>query len=127
MVKQLSSKKQRQYIKEIKRLAALLPPMNGHDHLLNMMGLFKLHGPDGVKGYIMAIDTILKKIEDMKVVINNDGTTIGESTLNKGDIIDLPTLNAKAAIATGKASADPEDEFNPEVVAESVNHAVEEQ
>jgi hypothetical protein len=92
--------------------------MKGHDHLLNMTGLFNLQGPEGVKGYIMAIDAIIKKVEDMKVVFK-DGETYG------GEIVDLPTLQAKAAIKTGKADAvSPEEELSPEAVAESVNHTI---
>jgi hypothetical protein len=114
----LTLRKRKQYLEEIKRLADMLPPMKGHDHLLNMTGLFNLQGPEGVKGYIMAIDAIIKKVEDMKVVFK-DGETYG------GEIVDLPTLQAKAAIKTGKADAvSPEEELSPEAVAESVNHTI---
>lgn len=124
MANQLSSKKQRKYIKEIKRLAAQLPPMEGYDHLMNMLGLFQLHGPDGVKGYIIAIDKTLKKIEDMQIVINEDNTIINGIAYSKADRLDLPTLQAKVAIHSGIAAAvDPLEEFTPESVAESVNHA----
>jgi hypothetical protein len=67
MIKQLSSKRQRQYVKAIKKLATQLPPMIGHDHEMNMLGLLRLHGPAGVKGYIMAIDATIKKLEDMQI------------------------------------------------------------
>jgi hypothetical protein len=112
----LTLRKRKQYLEEIKRLAAILPPMKGHDHLLNMTGLFNLQGPEGVKGYIMAIDAIIKKVEDMKVVFK-DGETYG------GEPVDLPTLQAKAAIKTGKANAmEPNPELNPDAVTDTLIH-----
>lgn len=61
----LKKRKHDQYIKAIRKLASELPEMQGYDHELNMLALFQKQGPDAVKGYIMAIDEVIYKTEQV--------------------------------------------------------------
>jgi hypothetical protein len=128
---QIRSEKQlRKYLKQIKKLAAMLPPMEGHDHSLNMQTLLFQHGPAAVQGYIGMVDEVIYTYEQslknktMLVTILNDNTDIAGTLYAKDQVIDLPILHAKVAFATGKATpVNPDDQYTPEAVAETVHNA----
>lgn len=122
-------KQMRQYRKAIKKLAAILPPMQGHDHLLNMTTLFFQYGPPGVQAYVGMVDEVIYCYEQslqnktMRVTILNDNTDIAGTIYSKDQVIDLPLLQAKMALATGKASpVNPDDQYSPEAVAETLHN-----